>query len=231
MEEHMATTAQAVTTKNQEAIRLRAEVQTLTGEVQQLRKQLAEKSGTLAVLTEKRRVLAEEIADGKPHKPATLAALHDDIAAAELPVSALQRRTTEKEGQLTQTKSVLEALDREIAAEARAAAYQARFSELKTELIASGAVIGEALRRFIEEELPRFDAARDALTLEIVGGRYAEQTTPEGREARELIRSVMESWRSPDGLAIRRKLLRADRPWTPRGDIRLELENLNPPKR
>ncbi len=227
----MATTAPAITSKSEQATQLRASVQVFTREIQQLEKQLAEKSGVIAQLEEKKRVLAEAAANGKQSKPGAIATIHAEIAEAQAPVEVLQKRLSEKQGALDTAQTALESLDREIVAEARQAAFQARFSELKQELTVSAAVICEKVRSLVEEDLPRFDFARDAMTREIVGGQFAEMTTAEGHEARALIHASMQSWMDGSRLAVTRRLLQEQPEWKERGDIEIIISNLLPPKR
>jgi len=225
----MASQATAVINKNDQADQLRGQVRTLTAELTKIRADLAIAAGSLAVLQEKKRVMAEEIADGKTHKPTVIASLHADIEAAELPVSALQRRVTERDGQLAQTRDALATLDREIAIEANQAARRARYQELEKEITDAASVICEDVRLLIEEHLVRFDTARDALTREFIG-QFTQITGPEGRAARELIHRVMQSWMDGSRLAVTRRLLRASPEWKERGDITIEISNLRPPK-
>jgi chromosome segregation ATPase len=219
-------TAPVVTSKSERASELRTEVQSLTGELQQLRKKLAETAGNLALLEDRRRVMAEEIADGKPQKSSS-AEIHAKIDEAQLPVGVLQKRVNEKQVALDTVRANLETLNREIAIEAQAAARRARFQELEKEINEAAVLIGENIRALVEDDLPRFDAARDALTTEFVG-QFAEVTGPEGRAARELIHRLEAGWRDGSFLRTSRKLLRAG--WQERGDIVFEIKNLRPPK-
>jgi chromosome segregation ATPase len=226
-ENTMATTA-TITDKAARASQLRSEAHALTGEIQQLKKKLAEASGALAVLETKRDELAQEIADGKSQKPGALAALHADIATARMPVEVLQKRVSQTQTALDQTRSALESLDREIALDAQRAARQARFDELGQQGRKIATRIGEHLRALLQEDLPAFDAVRDALLHEFVGGRFGADVGPEANVARALIHDFEGSLRDGPFLRIERKLLREG--WQPRGDLVFEIKNLQPPK-
>jgi hypothetical protein len=203
----------------------------LAQELSELRSKLANAAGSLAVLTEQKRVIADEIADGKPpHKPATLAALHAEIAAAELPVTALQRRVSEKEAALASTRDALATLDREIAIEAQQEARRARFDALEKQGRGVTAEVAEMLRVLVEEKLPALATVRDGLTEFInVGGQLnAGPADSEGRAARALIHELEGQFWDGSVLTVERRLLRAG--WQPSGSVELTLRSLRPPR-
>jgi predicted nucleic acid-binding Zn-ribbon protein len=224
----MPTIAAAPTEKATRADHLRAESRTLNQELTELWRKLAEASGVLAVLEAKRDALAQEIADGRQQKPGVLAGLHADIATAKMPVEVLQKRVSQTQTALDQTRSALESLHREIALEAQRAARQARFEELEQQGRKIAARIGEHLRALLQEDLPAFDAVRDALLREFVGGRFGADVGPEANVTRALIHELEGSLRDGPFLCVERKLLRDG--WRARGDIVLEVKNLCPPQ-
>jgi chromosome segregation ATPase len=219
--------APAVISKNDQAAQLREKARTLTAELTELRSKLAHASGALAILNDKRQKFVTDAAAGKQPKPGAIATLTAEISDAQIPVEGLTAAVRTKEGQLAQTRSALETLDREIAIEAQHVARNARYQALEKEITDAATLIDDDLRGLIEDHLPAFDAARDALTTEFVG-QFAEVTGPEGRAARELIHRLEAGWRDGSFLRTSRKLLRAG--WQERGDIVFEIKNLRPPK-
>jgi hypothetical protein len=207
-ENKMSTSAQAVISKNDQATQLREQSRRLAAELVDLRAKFAHASGALTVLEEKRRVIAEEIADGKAQKSGS-ADIHAKIADAKLPVEVLQKRVSEKESALNQTRSALETIEYELKIQAQQVARKARFDMLATDLEEAAARIGGILHALVAVDLPAFDGARQALTAEFISQPGADPANAEGREARELIHRVEAGFRDGSYLKVERELLRA----------------------
>lgn len=228
----MSTATAPASSKTEEASRLRADVASLTKEVTQLGEKLALAQRTLGALHEKRRELGEAIADGKPQK-STSAEIHAKILEAELPVSALQNRLTEKQHALDGARTALENLSREIALEEHRTARQTRFDALKVQGGYVAARIAEKLRALLEEDLPAFDAVRDTPVREFINVNGLLNTeiagTPETSAARALLRELKASFFDGPYLRHERALLRVG--WEPHGDLVFQVKNLRPPKK
>jgi DNA repair exonuclease SbcCD ATPase subunit len=225
-------TAPSITTKSEQASRLRAKVSSFTTEIEQLQQKLETARRELDRYQSKRDELAEAIADGKPQR-STSAELHAKIVKAQLPVEALQKRLAEKQSALDHTRTALETLNHEIALEERLAARQARFDALAKQGGYVAMRIAEKLRALLEEDLPAFDAVRDALTREFInvnGQLNAEIAgSPEASLARAVMHELEASFQDGPYLKIERQLLRQG--WEPRGDLVFQIKNLRAPKK
>ena len=155
-----------------------------------------------------RNALAIAAADGSPQKSR---GIHERIADLEMPVSVLQNRLLEKQSALNQARRTLETLEFEIANEARRAAREARFAELKQQGEQAAARINEKVRSLLTEDLPTLDDVRDSLLREFSGS-----------PSRSLVRELTATLRDGSFLREKRRLLRDG--WTVRGDIRLDVQ-------
>jgi len=218
----MATAPAVVTTKQQETESLRTTIRTSSEELRQLRQKLAVASSALATLQEKRHQFAEAAADGKPESSVKVAALHNSIAEAELPVGIMQQRVTQKEGEIERTRAELETLNRAISVEAQQAARRARFDALAKQGREITAQISAGLRALLETDLPALETVRETLTREFAGnpGEFSVG-------ARELIAGFHQQLQDGPFLRHERKLLREG--WTACG-LELTLRTLRPPR-
>lgn len=210
----MATMAR-VTSKTEEAAKLRSQVGTLTKEVSEIEGRLQKAQASLSDVQSERNALAIAAADGSPQKSR---GIHERIADLEMPVSVLQNRLLEKQSALNQARRTLETLEFEIANEARRAAREARFAELKQQGEQAAARINEKVRSLLTEDLPTLDDVRDSLIREFSGS-----------PSRSLVRELTATLRDGSFLREERRLLRDG--WTVRGDIRLDVQNLRAPKK
>jgi chromosome segregation ATPase len=223
-------TAPPITSKSEQANRLRTESAALTKELAQAKEKLEISQHALAALQDKRRKLTEDVARGQQLKTGVIAALHAEIAEAQIPSEGLTALVNEKQARLDQVRSTLQTLESELAHEAQQAARQSRFASLRAQGGEVSARIAEKLRGLIEDDLPALDQVRDSLTSEFVntGRLNAQMIDPEVTAARQFIRHLEGHFFDGSFLRAERALLRQG--WTVRGDIELRIKNLKPPR-
>src|ERR1035438_2199331 len=107
-------TATALTRKRDQAIQLRAEVQTLGQDVAKLREKLEIAQRALGALQDKRQKFTEDAATGRDPQKGAIAALNVAIDEAQIPFDGLTAAVRTKEGQFAQTRDALATLEREI---------------------------------------------------------------------------------------------------------------------
>lgn len=216
-------TATQMTSKTEEARRLRAVIAAGSKELSELKEKLARANGVLASLESQRERFANDAADGRPHPFAKVAALHSDIDEAALPVGSLQQRVTQKEGELDGLRDTLATLDREISIEAQQAARRASYEALEREGRAAVARGAEKLAALLETDLPEIQTVRETLARE-----FMSHPDEFSAGARELLAEFDRELTDGPYMRHERKLLRDG--WTARGP-EFVLRSLRPPKR
>jgi len=214
----MSSSAAITTDKGTHAAELRTEAATLTKELAQAKEKLEIASKPLAGLESKRDELAAALADGKGVKLNAVAEIRAAIETAELPLKILRSRVTEKETALSQVRTNLAAIEREISIDAAKQARTHRFNELATRLRGVTGEVAELFQLLIESKLPELDSAVRDLTAEFVnvGGMLNTGFTPESNAARaEIQNAVTELW---DGAFLRAERARLRQGWQPRGE-------------
>ncbi len=230
----MATATAPITDKSARATQLREQSRALNQELNDLRAKLAHASGALAILNDKRQKFVTNAAAGRDPKPGAVAALNVALDEAQIPFDGLTAAVRAKEGQLAQTKSALETLNREIAIEEQQAARSARYQELEKEGRDIAERISVKLRALIEDDLPAFDRVRDSLVAEFInvgGVLNVGAVGPEAQRALSLLGELKGQFFDGPYLAVERRLRRANPSWQERGDLVFEIKNLTPPKR
>jgi chorismate mutase len=205
--------------RQERASEIRIQVVTLGQELAKLREKLDIAQRSLAPLKSKRDALAEELADGKPHKSTVGAEIHAAIATANIPVEVLQKRVSEKEVALDSARDSLASLEREISIEANLAA---RIGEVKA-LAGKGAGIAARINEMLaqlEQELAALGEVRKGLAPFTFAG--AESLELAGLARAAIHATGQEAFMDGSFLASERRLLREG--WTVRGDISLTVQ-------
>lgn len=216
----MSTATALTASKSERASQLRAEIAALTKDVSQLQPKFEAAQRNLGALQDRRRELAES---GKPGGE-----LHLKIADAEAQVEALRAPVTQKQGALESARASLETVTREIRFDEEKAVRLARLESLGKQGHAAVARINESIRRLLQEEFVAYDAVRDALLNEFIGGATSTAVGPEPNAARALLHEFQGVLMDGAFLRVERALRRDG--WEPRGDVELTIANLRPPR-
>jgi chromosome segregation ATPase len=227
----MSTATAPIISKKDQAAQLRDQEGALGKEVTQLKEKLERASGALAVLQSKRDDFTKDAVSGRTPKAGAVAALSVAIDEAEIPVEGLSAALGTKQAALDQVSGTLRELEHEISTEAQREARQARLDVLKKQASEAGERIAEKIRTLLEEDLPALDAARNALTVEFIGGRASALVTPEATAARKIIHHVEQI--IFDGPELRHARVMARAGWQPCGEAGLSftVQTLRPPRR
>jgi len=231
----MATAIATPFSKTEQAAALRNEAAILERELSKLRADLGQAQQQLGAAEDKRRKLVEAAARGESVKSTAVAAIEAEIDAAKIGVEAFAPSVASKAARLDAVRAELQAVDHELAIEAQQQRRRERFDVLTKQAHEAADVIAGKIRTLLETDFPAFDQIRDQLRDEFIGGQFSMATGPEPQAARALLHALDRKLRAVDQVpAAERELLRhsdSALPWTVRGDIVLQLRNLNKPKR